>query len=104
MNTGRAVEFHSVSNIPNNLSHKPLIDAMHMTMCYSLFKVTEVLQSYGQLLQAVAYLLPDDVHRLVEEEAHSINLSILANRRGYAKLCMHLMNSECLSTCHMSVM
>lgn len=58
-----------------------------------------MLKSYGQLLQAVAYLLPEDVHRLVEGEAHSINLSILANRRNYAKLCMHLMNGERHMTC-----
>ena len=57
-------------------------------------QVTDVLHHYSQLLLAVAYLLPPDVHRFVEEETQRVNLAILANRRSYTQLCSHLMTGE----------
>ena len=53
-----------------------------------------MLHHYSQLLLAVAYLLPPDVHRFVEEETQRVNLAILANRRSYTQLCSHLMTGE----------
>ena len=53
-----------------------------------------MLHHYSQLLLAIAYLLPPDVHRFVEEETQRVNLAILANRRSYTQLCSHLMTGE----------
>ena len=53
-----------------------------------------MLHHYSQLLLAVAYLLPPDVHRFVEEETQRVNLAIPANRRSYTQLCSHLMTGE----------
>ena len=53
-----------------------------------------MLRCYGESLQAIAYLLPAEMERLVEEEAHAINLSVVANQRNYAQLCMHLLHCE----------
>ena len=53
-----------------------------------------MLHHYSQLLLAVAYLLPPDVHRFVEEETQRVNLAILANRKSYTQLCSHLMTGE----------
>ena len=38
----------------------------------------------------VAYCSGDEVTRQVEEEAHSLNMTILANRRSAAQLCSQL--------------
>ena len=56
--------------------------------------VGEVLRSYAVHLQTIAYLLPTDVQRLIEEEAQVVNMAMLANRRSYCQLCMHLMTGE----------
>jgi hypothetical protein len=56
--------------------------------------VLEVLKSYAHQLVVIAYLLPPDVHRLIEEEAHAVNMAVIANRRSYTQLCLHLMTGE----------
>ncbi len=53
-------------------------------------QITDILRGYTQLLTTVAHLLPDDVHRLMEEEAHTANLSLLANRRTSTNLGLQL--------------
>ena len=53
-----------------------------------------MLHHYSQLLLAVAYLLPLNVHRFVEEETQRVNLAILANRKSYTQLCSNLMTGE----------
>ena len=54
-------------------------------------QVADVLKCYAHQLEVVAYLLPADVHRLIEEEAHTINMAIITNRRNYTQLCLQLM-------------
>jgi len=56
--------------------------------------VKDVLYHYSQLLLSIAYFLSPDVHRLVEEETHRVNLAILANRRSYTQLCSHLVTAD----------
>ena len=43
------------------------------------------------MLHTIAFLLPDDVQRLIDEEAHDINVAMLANRKTYSQLCINLM-------------
>ena len=57
-----------------------------------------MLKSYAHQLEVIAYLLPTDVHRLIEEEAHTINMAIIANKRNYTQLCLHLMTGRYLYT------
>lgn len=52
------------------------------------------MKSYAHQLEVIAYLLPADVHRLIEEEAHVINMAMIANRRSYTQLCLHLMTGN----------
>ena len=54
-------------------------------------QVTEVISHYGDVLQAIAYLLPEEVTKLMEDTAHAINLSLIANKKSYAALVRHLM-------------
>ena len=56
--------------------------------------VTEVLHDYAHQISRIAYLLPNDVERLFEEEAHLINTAVLENRKVYSQLCMHLHTGE----------
>ena len=56
--------------------------------------MTEVLRDYANLVSRIAYLLPNDVERLFEEEAHLINTAVLENRKVYSQLCMHLHTGE----------
>ena len=58
--------------------------------------MTEVLRCCGKRFQEIAFLLSVDVDRLMEEEAHLINVSITANHRSYTRLCKHL----CLGAVH----
>lgn len=53
-------------------------------------RVAVILRDTAMHLQTIAYLQPMDVQRLVEEEAQVVNMAILANRRTYCQLCMHL--------------
>ena len=54
-------------------------------------QVTEIISHYGDVLQAIAYLLPEEVTKLMEDTAHVINLSLIANKKSYAALVRHLM-------------
>ena len=88
---------YAEANMPLSPTHflpsHPLIHTQAQFLTLSV-QVTDVLHHYSQLLLAVAYLLPPDVHRFVEEETQRVNLAILANRRSYTQLCSHLMTGE----------
>ena len=56
----------------------------------------ECLHRYTQLLVGVADCSGDEVTRQVEEEAHSLNMTILANRRSAARLCSQLAVGQCV--------
>ncbi|KAK2911716.1 hypothetical protein Q8A67_003849 [Cirrhinus molitorella] len=45
-------------------------------------------------LEKISYLLPCDVHRLIDNEAMMINQALLANQRALAKLCLNLMEKH----------
>ena len=49
--------------------------------------------------------LPDEVERVMEE-AHTINMSVLCNRRTYTQLCQHLVTSKehCAIAIHCTVL
>ena len=54
----------------------------------------EVFGQYAEILTTIAYLLPDGVKRVMDEEAYTINMSVLGNRRTCTQLCQHLVTSE----------
>ncbi|XP_048851511.1 coiled-coil domain-containing protein 180 isoform X2 [Brienomyrus brachyistius] len=49
-------------------------------------KITAVLKKYSTLLEDISYMMPPDIHRLIDGEAMMINQAILANRRAVARL------------------
>uniref|UniRef100_A0A3B3SYI9 DUF4455 domain-containing protein n=1 Tax=Paramormyrops kingsleyae TaxID=1676925 RepID=A0A3B3SYI9_9TELE len=49
-------------------------------------KITAVLKKYSALLEDVSYMMPPDIHRLIDGEAMMMNQAILANRRAVARL------------------
>lgn len=52
------------------------------------------MQDYAGQLQRVAYLLSEDVERLVEGQALSTSMAVIANKRCYNELCVHLRTGE----------
>ncbi|XP_060762949.1 coiled-coil domain-containing protein 180-like [Neoarius graeffei] len=56
--------------------------------------ITAVLQKYTMKLEKISYLLPSDIHRLINNEAMMINQALLANRRAVAKLHLNLMEKD----------
>eukprot|EP00731_Ephydatia_muelleri_P024678 Em0016g949a len=69
-------------------------EALDKIECDRCSMVTEVISHYGDVLQAIAYLLPEEVTKLMEDIAHAINLSLIANKKSYAALVRHLMIVE----------
>ncbi|KAL5484522.1 hypothetical protein EMCRGX_G021038 [Ephydatia muelleri] len=69
-------------------------EALDKIECDRCSMVTEVISHYGDVLQAIAYLLPEEVTKLMEDTAHAINLSLIANKKSYAALVRHLMIVE----------
>lgn len=61
---------------------------MHILRCSSLynFKLCETFKSFNAKLEHIAFLMPSDVHRLMESEAEEINATIICNRKSYADL------------------
>ncbi|XP_028942917.1 coiled-coil domain-containing protein 180 [Antrostomus carolinensis] len=57
-------------------------------------KITDVLRKYTVILEEIAFFLPADVYRLINNEAMMINRALLANQRAIAKLFFNLMKSE----------
>ncbi|XP_051748617.1 coiled-coil domain-containing protein 180 isoform X5 [Ctenopharyngodon idella] len=60
----------------------------------SLTVIAELLRKYTTKLEKISYLMPPDVHRLIDNEAMMINQALLANRRALAKLCLNLMEKH----------
>ncbi|XP_077087784.1 coiled-coil domain-containing protein 180 [Siphateles boraxobius] len=56
--------------------------------------IAELLRKYTSKLEKISYLMPCDVHRLIDNEAMMINQALLANRRALAKLCLNLMEKH----------
>ncbi|XP_048045163.1 coiled-coil domain-containing protein 180 isoform X2 [Megalobrama amblycephala] len=56
--------------------------------------IAELLRKYTTKLEKISYLMPPDVHRLIDNEAMIINQALLANRRALAKLCLNLMEKH----------
>ncbi|XP_046845150.1 coiled-coil domain-containing protein 180-like [Xenia sp. Carnegie-2017] len=46
----------------------------------------ETFKSFNAKLEHIAFLMPSDVHRLMESEAEEINATIICNRKSYADL------------------
>ncbi|XP_062515784.1 coiled-coil domain-containing protein 180-like isoform X2 [Corticium candelabrum] len=57
--------------------------------------ISEILKSYTERLQSIAYISPADINKLIANEILSINLSVLSNRRSYAELYSKLMTADC---------
>ncbi|XP_068166935.1 coiled-coil domain-containing protein 180 [Antennarius striatus] len=53
-------------------------------------KIRAMLRKCCHLLEEIGFLLPSDVHRLIHSEATMLNQSLLANRRGIARLLLLL--------------
>ena len=69
-------------------------------------QLLDIVKKYAVALTSIAYILPDEVERVMEEEAHTINMSVLCNRRTYTQLCQHLVTSKehCAIAIHCTVL
>uniref|UniRef100_A0AAZ3RSU2 Coiled-coil domain containing 180 n=1 Tax=Oncorhynchus tshawytscha TaxID=74940 RepID=A0AAZ3RSU2_ONCTS len=56
--------------------------------------IAALLRKYTGKLEKVCYVMPSDIHRLINREAMMINQAILANRRAVAKLYLNLMEND----------
>ncbi|XP_076144475.1 coiled-coil domain-containing protein 180 [Alosa pseudoharengus] len=56
--------------------------------------ISTLLRKYTQNLKKFSYVLPCDVHRLMDSEAMMINQAVLSNRRAVAKLTLNLMEED----------
>ncbi|XP_062371955.1 coiled-coil domain-containing protein 180 [Sardina pilchardus] len=56
--------------------------------------ISTLLRKYTQNLEKFSYVLPCDVHRLMDSEAMMINQAVLSNRRAVAKLMLNLMEED----------
>ncbi|XP_003198708.3 coiled-coil domain-containing protein 180 isoform X1 [Danio rerio] len=56
--------------------------------------ISALLRKYTSKLEKISYVMPCDVHRLIDNEAMMINQALLANRRALAKLHLNLMEKH----------
>ncbi|XP_072521084.1 coiled-coil domain-containing protein 180 [Salminus brasiliensis] len=56
--------------------------------------ISALLKKYVMKLEKISYVMPSDVHRLIDNEAMMINQALLANRRAIAKLHLNLMEKD----------
>ncbi|XP_029573624.1 coiled-coil domain-containing protein 180 isoform X4 [Salmo trutta] len=56
--------------------------------------IAALLRKYTGKLEKICYVMPSDIHRLINREAMMINQAILANRRAVAKLYLNLMEND----------
>ncbi|XP_076854168.1 coiled-coil domain-containing protein 180 isoform X2 [Brachyhypopomus gauderio] len=56
--------------------------------------ISALLRKYVMKLEKISYVMPSDVHRLIDSEAMMINQALLANRRALAKLNLNLMEKN----------
>ncbi|KAF4074532.1 hypothetical protein AMELA_G00240320 [Ameiurus melas] len=56
--------------------------------------ITAVLRKYTMTLEKISYVMPGDIHRLINNEAMMMNQALLANRRALAKLHLNLMEKD----------
>ncbi|KAK1792189.1 hypothetical protein P4O66_012146 [Electrophorus voltai] len=56
--------------------------------------ISALLRKYAMKLEKISYVMPNGVHRLIDNEAMMINQALLANRRALAKLNLNLMEKE----------
>ncbi|XP_047674930.1 coiled-coil domain-containing protein 180-like isoform X2 [Tachysurus fulvidraco] len=59
-----------------------------------VLQITEILSKYTKKFEKISYVMPSDVHRLINNEAMMINQALLANRRAVAKLHLNLMEKN----------
>ncbi|MBN3299810.1 CC180 protein, partial [Amia calva] len=53
-----------------------------------------ILKRYTKMLERISYLMPADIHRLIDKEAMMINQALLANRRAVGRLFVNLVESN----------
>lgn len=53
-------------------------------------QIEKVLLNYAEQFKMAAYLLPEDVERLIETQGLSANMAVIANKRNYVELCTHI--------------
>ncbi|XP_021461042.2 coiled-coil domain-containing protein 180 [Oncorhynchus mykiss] len=56
--------------------------------------IAALLRKYTGKLEKICYVMPSDIHRLINREGMMINQAILANRRAVAKLHLNLMEND----------
>ncbi|XP_043096059.1 LOW QUALITY PROTEIN: coiled-coil domain-containing protein 180 [Puntigrus tetrazona] len=56
--------------------------------------ISALLRRSTTKLEKISFLMPCDVHRLIDSEAMMINQALLANQRALAKLCLNLMEKH----------
>ncbi|XP_057194366.1 coiled-coil domain-containing protein 180 isoform X2 [Triplophysa rosa] len=57
-------------------------------------RISAVLRKYTTKLEKISYLMPYDVHRLMDNKAMTINQALLANRCALAKLSLNWMEKH----------
>lgn len=67
-----------------------------MQQACSFLQIEKLLLDYSDKMKQAAYLLAEDVERLVEGQGLSATLAIVSNKKSYVELCTHLKTSEWL--------
>ena len=58
-------------------------------------QISKILCSSATKLYSIAFVLSDDVDRLINEEAININMIVLRNKKSYIQLCKSLLSGTC---------
>lgn len=54
-----------------------------------------VMLEYAEYFKQVAFLLSEDVERLMESKSLMANFAVVSNKRSYVQLCTHLRTADC---------
>ncbi|KAM9446078.1 coiled-coil domain-containing protein 180-like [Clarias gariepinus] len=98
-----AFSYQDLHELWNSVSH---VSAMRRNCIQELDKlfvkyeieraemITALLQNHSVKLEKISYVMPSDVHRLINNEAMMINQALLANKRAVAKLHLNLIEED----------
>ncbi|MCJ8746829.1 hypothetical protein PDJAM_G00146240 [Pangasius djambal] len=98
-----ALSYQDLHEIWNSVSHESAMRRNCIQELDELFVkyeidraavISEILRKYTMELEKISYVMPSDVHRLINNEAMMINQALLANRRAVAKLHLNLMEKD----------
>ncbi|KAB5528452.1 hypothetical protein PHYPO_G00140370 [Pangasianodon hypophthalmus] len=98
-----ALSYQDLHEIWNSVSHESAMRRNCIQELDELFVkyeidraavISAILRKYTMKLEKISYVMPSDVHRLINNEAMMINQALLANRRAVAKLHLNLMEKD----------